>query len=64
VILGVRIPLLADARLSVDRVELPPLRRLADAAFEPALLLLGADREPVLDELDSGGDGEMLERGA
>ena len=54
----------APARLEIHAAQLPLLGGVVQARLEPALLLLVADREPVLDEDDPGAQQVVLELGA
>ena len=61
-VLGPRVVDPAGPRLQVHLAELPALARVVDALLEPALLLIVADREPVLDEDDARPEEHGLER--
>ena len=60
-VLGARVLDPALARLEVHRAELPAAHRVGDARLEAALLLLVADREPVLHEDDPRAHEHPLE---
>src|ERR1041384_4057936 len=51
----------ASSRLDVDRAQLPALNRVLQTGLEAALLLLVADREPVLQQHDSRTLDDALE---
>src|SRR5580698_10759467 len=60
-LLGARVVLPAAPRLKVHGTEFPLLEWIMDPAQEPHVLLLIADREPVLDEADAGAHQHAFE---
>ena len=60
-VLGAGVVLPAGDRLQVHRGQLPPPHRVVEPGLEPALLLVVADREPVLAQQDAVLDEHPLE---